>query len=270
MVVPDTTRGDPPWLTLPAPAPLPKPDKGGHARVNGIDLYHAIFAAGRGDPVLLLHGGMGSADDWGNQVPALSGRHTVIAMDSRGHGRSTRGDQPIGYRLMAADVVGLLDHLAIDRVAIAGWSDGGIIGLELAMSHPQRLTRLWAEGANSTPSGLKDPRGTATAEAAGRRAALDYARLSPTPERFQEFRREILAMWASQPDFKPGDLAGIATPTAIVAGEHDEFVKRENMVEMARLIPGARLIVLANASHFGLWQNPAAYNEALARFLAAA
>jgi pimeloyl-ACP methyl ester carboxylesterase len=141
---------------------MPKSDRAGHAQVNGIDLYFAIFNDAGSDPVLLLHGGMGNADDWGNQVPALMERQTVIVADSRGHGRSTHGNAPISYRLMASDVVALLTYLAVDKVAIAGSSDGGIIGLEIAISYPQRLSRLWAEGANSNPGALKDPHGIAT------------------------------------------------------------------------------------------------------------
>jgi pimeloyl-ACP methyl ester carboxylesterase len=74
-------------------------------------------------------------------------------------------------------------------------------------------------------------------------------------------------MWSSQPDFEPEALASIAVPTAIVAGEHDELVKRENTEDIARLIPGARLVILPGVSHFGLWQDPAGYNAALLSFL---
>jgi len=257
----------PPWQSLPEPAPMPRPDRSGHAPVNGIGIYYAIFNASRGDPVLLLHGGLGNADHWGNQVPALMARRTVIVADSRGHGRSTRGRELISYRQMASDVVALLTHLAIDTVAIAGWSDGGIVGLEIAISYPQRLSRLWAEGANSNPGALKDPHGIPTLRAMAKRASNEYACLSPTPDAFPEFKHEIVAMWSSQPDFKPEALASIAVPTAIVAGEHDELVKRENTEEIARLIPGARLVILPGVSHFGLWQDPAGYNAALLSFL---
>jgi pimeloyl-ACP methyl ester carboxylesterase len=257
-----------PWQALPEPAPMPRADHSGFAMLNGIRLYHAIFNASAGNPVLLLHGGMGNSDHWGNQVAMLMQRRRVIVVDSRGHGRSTSGGgEPLSYRLMAADIVGLLAHLAIDRVAIVGWSDGGIIGLEMAIAHRGRVSRLWAEGASSNPAALKEPHDVPILRAMAERAAADYARLSPTPEALAEFKREIRAMWSSEPDFQPEDLASIAAPTAIVAGEHDELVKRENTEEMARLIPGARLIILPGVSHFGLWQDPAGYNAALAGFL---
>ena len=103
--------------------------------------------------MLLIHGGLGSADVWGFQIPALADKHKVIVADSRGHGRSTRSDQPYSYALMADDYVALLDHLEIDKTALVGWSDGAIIGLDIAMRHPERLSRLFAFGANYTVEG---------------------------------------------------------------------------------------------------------------------
>src|SRR5271156_250966 len=125
------------WETLP---PTPAPVAGettGYAPVNGIKLYYATI--GQGPPVVLLHGGLANSDYWGNQVTALAPHHTVVLMDSRGHGRSTRDSRPYGYDLMADDVVGLLDFLKIPRADIVGWSDGAILGLELAMRPPDRV-----------------------------------------------------------------------------------------------------------------------------------
>jgi alpha-beta hydrolase superfamily lysophospholipase len=113
------------WQTLPQPPAMPTPVESGMAPVNDIQMYYAVYGAG--DPVLLIHGGLGHADVWGFQVPALAASHQVIVADSRGHGRSTRSEQPFGYQLMADDYLALLDHLDIDKAALVGWSDGGII-----------------------------------------------------------------------------------------------------------------------------------------------
>jgi pimeloyl-ACP methyl ester carboxylesterase len=88
---------------------------------------------------VLLHGGLSNSDYWGNQIKALAPHHTVIVVDSRGHGRSTRDDRPYGYDLMADDVVALLDTLHIAKADIVGWSDGGILGIDLALRHPDRI-----------------------------------------------------------------------------------------------------------------------------------
>lgn len=256
------------WKTVPAPAALPKADESGSAAVNDIQMYYEIYNAAGGDPVLLLHGGLGSTLNWGNQVPALTGKHKVIAVDSRGHGRSTRSGQAFSYDLMASDVVAMLDHLKIDKASIIGWSDGGIIGLVLAMNHPDRVKGLFAFGANYNVSGVKptvesDP---VFGLAVGM-AMENYQKLSPTPGEFENFMKQISAMWFSQPDFKPEQLAKIKAPTVIADGQFDEAIKQEHTAELAKLVPGARLLIMPNVSHMAMWQNPDLFNREMTAFL---
>ena len=256
------------WKTVPAPAPLPKADESGMALVNDIQMYYEIYNAAGGDPVLLLHGGLGSTLNWGNQVPELMKTHKVVALDSRGHGRSTRSEQPFGYELMASDVLAMMNHLKLDKPAIVGWSDGGIIGLILAMEHPERVKGLFAFGANYNVKGVNPTVETnpVIGQAMGLIAA-DYQKLSPTPNDFENFVKQISVMWFSQPDFKPEQLGAIKVPTVIAAGQYEEAILPEHTVELARLIPGAKLVILPNVSHMGLWQDPAAFNKAMLEFL---
>ena len=135
------------WQTLPPTPPPVAGEHTGHAKVNGINLYYATI--GNGSPVMLLHGGLANSDYWGEQVKALAPHHMVILMDSRGHGRSTRDARPYGYDLMADDVVGLLDTLHVARADVVGWSDGAILGLDLALRHPDRVGRIFAFAANT-------------------------------------------------------------------------------------------------------------------------
>ena len=145
-------RAEPLWQTLPpTPAPVPG-EHTGRAKVNGINLYYASI--GHGSPVVLLHGGLSNSDYWGNQIKALAPHHTVIVMDSRGHGRSTRDARPYGYDLMADDVVALLDTLHIAKADVVGWSDGAILGLDLAIRHPDRVGKVLAFAANTVTSGV--------------------------------------------------------------------------------------------------------------------
>ena len=160
------------------PPPMPAARTSGMAPVNGIRVYYAIY--GSGPPLLLLHGGLASAECWSAQIPAFAAAHEVIVMDSRGHGRSTRDARRYSYDLMAADVVALLDHLHVRKTSIVGWSDGGIIGLDIAIHHPERVDHLFAFGANYSVSGLKPGAERAPVFAAYiERAGKDYARLSP-------------------------------------------------------------------------------------------
>ena len=254
------------WKTLPEPVAMPTPETSGYARVNGIDMYYATF--GEGDPVLLIHGGLGHADIWASQVAELSKTHKVIVADSRGHGRSTRDAQPFGYHLMASDYLALLDHLGIEKTALVGWSDGGIIGIDIALTHPERLTRLYAQAANVTTDGLDpgvllDKTFAAYIERSGR----DYRKLSKTPAEYDAFVGQISQMWQSQPAWTKEQLATITTPTAIVTGDHDEAVKREHTDYMASAIPGAKLIILPDASHFAMLQAPDEYTKSVLEFL---
>ena len=254
------------WRTLPQPPPLPQPRQSGMAPVNGIRMYYALY--GSGPPVLLIHGGLGHGDIWGFQVPALSKDHTVIVADSRGHGRSTRTDQPFSYAQMADDYLALLDYLKIDQVALVGWSDGGIIGLDIAIRHPERLSRLFAFAANYTTDGGRDVAGNSTFNAYIERAGKDYVSLSPTPNEFDAFVKQISRMWATEPNYSKEQLRSIRVPTTIFDGDHDEAIKPEHTREIAALIPGARLVIMKDASHFAMWQQPDKFNAAVRNFLA--
>jgi pimeloyl-ACP methyl ester carboxylesterase len=256
------------WKTVPPPAALPKADESGLAPVNDIQMYYEIYNAAGGDPVLLLHGGLGSTLNWGNQVPALVGKHKVIALDSRGHGRSTRSEQPFGYELMASDVLAMMDHLKLDKVSIVGWSDGGIIGLVLAMQHPERVSKLFAYGANYNVSGVNPAVETDPVFGQAIGIAMEnYQKLSPTPGEFDNFLKQISAMWFSQPDFKPDQLGAIKVPTVIADGQYEEAILPAHTVELAKLIPGAKLVIIPNVSHMGMWQDPAAFNKEMTAFL---
>jgi pimeloyl-ACP methyl ester carboxylesterase len=250
------------WMVVPDAPAMPAPASTGMAPVNGIEMYYATY--GTGDPVLLIHGGLGHADIWGNQVADLMKDHLVIVADSRGHGRSTRNADPYGYDLMSSDYLALLDYLKIDKVDLVGWSDGGIIGLDIAMSHPERLDHLFAQAANITVDGV-DP-AVATNAVFGAyitKMSGDYAKLSPTPDQFDAFVAQISEMWATQPNWTDAQVAAITVPTTIVLGDHDEAITRAHTDKMAGLIPGATLVILPEASHFAMLQDPAGYTAAI-------
>jgi pimeloyl-ACP methyl ester carboxylesterase len=252
------------WKTLPPPVAMPTPDERGVAQVNGVALAWARY--GHGEPVLLLHGGAGNGEHWANQVPALAAQYQVLVVDARGHGRSTLGDRPLSYALMADDVVALMDTLELPRAAVVGWSDGGIVGLDLALRYPQRLTRLVAYAANYDLTGLQHG-GGATFQAYFARCAHDYARLSPTPKGFAALQAKLSPMWRTQPTYTAAQLSGVTVPTLVLDGAHDEIIRQAHLKELARLVPGARLELLADASHFALFQQPKAFNDAVLAFL---
>jgi pimeloyl-ACP methyl ester carboxylesterase len=263
---PSLALAKPGWQQLPPTPSMPKPLRHGYAPVNDIKMYFAIF--GHGDPVILLHGGLANSDYWGNQVPALAGRYEVIVADSRGHGRSTRSAQPFSYGLMASDVIALMDFLKIRRAAIVGWSDGGIIGLDMAIHHPERVTKLFAFAANYNPAGVRSDIGSSvTFNAFIARCGVDYRRLSPTPGEYKEFLSAIQKMWATEPNYTQKQLRSISVPVVIADGDHDEAIDRRQTEEMASLIPNAGLLIQPGVSHFSMLQDPRQFNEDVLHFM---
>jgi pimeloyl-ACP methyl ester carboxylesterase len=254
------------WETLPpTPAPIAT-DRSGEAEANGIKIHYAIY--GQGSPVIFLHGGLANTDYWGNQVPAVAAHHTVILMDSRGHGRSARDARPYGYDLMADDVVALMDVLKIPKADVVGWSDGGILGLDLAMRHKDRVDKVFAFAANTVTSGVvegveKNPTFAAYIDRAGH----EYAEHSATPKEYDAFVDQISKMWADQPNWTDDQLKAIDTSILVVDGDHDEAIKRPHTEYIAATVPHARLLILPNASHFAFLQDPDQFNFAILHFL---
>lgn len=237
------------WSALPPTPTLPHAEQSGYASINDVRIWYAVY--GHGEPVILVHGGLANSNYWGNQVPVLAKQYRVIVMDSRGHGRSTRNRQPYSYDLMASDVLALMDFLKIKKAALIGWSDGAIIGLDIAIHHPERLTKLFAFGANSNPNGVnfeavnQPPFSIATA-----RTEKEYEKLSSTPKEYKNFLKQINTMWASQPHFTKQQLQSIKVPTWIVDGDHDAVIRRQDTEFMAAEIPGAGLLIQPRVSHF--------------------
>ena len=189
-------------------------------------------------------------------------------MDSRGHGRSTRDARPYGYDLMADDVVALMDVLKIPKADIVGWSDGGIIGIDLALRHKDRIGKVFAFAANTRTSGVvEDVEKNPTFAAFIARAGKEYSALSATPNEYPAFVDQISKMWFGEPNWTDAELAAIDTPILVVDGDHDEAIKRAHTEYIAATIPHAGLLILPNVSHFAFLQDPDQFNFAILHFL---
>lgn len=253
------------WLTLPPTPDLPRAVESGFVESDGARIWFATF--GRGAVVTLLHGGLANSNYWGQQIRYLSDKFQVIAIDSRGHGRSTNDGRAYSYIQMANDTAAVLDHLKIRQTAVVGWSDGAIIGLYLAINQPQRVRRLFAFAGNYNTSGLVDGSDSPIIKTYLERTAREYRELSPTPDKYQEFFAAILTMWGTQPNIPPSDLRNIRVPVWIVDGDRDELVKRPHIEELAGFIPDAGLLIQPQVSHFSFLQAPDQFNAALLHFL---
>lgn len=159
--------------------------------------------------------------------------------------------------------------ITFKRIAVIDWSDGAIVGLDMAIHNPKRLTELFAFAANSDPSGVKDVDQSLVFTAFIARAENEYAKLSPTPDQYKAFLDQIRKMWETQPNFTAEQLLAIKVRTWIVDADHDEAIKRENTLFMADQVPGAGLLLQPEVSHFSFLQDPAQFNSDLLHFLLA-
>ncbi len=172
---------------------------GKYIDVNDIKVYYEVY--GDGEPLLLIHGGGGSIEDFDFQIPELSKYYKVIAVDSRAQGRTTDSDKEITYALMASDMAALIDKLNLGSVNILGFSDGGNNGLELAYAHPEKVRRLITFGSNYThenwmvkdDSVVMDPNDPILLQTKTflEKYFNDPEKLSPTPEKLPAIKKKL-------------------------------------------------------------------------------
>ena len=219
-----------------------------YAAVNGLNMYYEIH--GDGPPLLLLHGGCGSIPaKW---IPYFSPRFQVIAMEQMGHGRTADCvARPFHYHDMAEDTVELMRQLGIASALVVGYSDGGIIGLDMAIHHPERVTKLALTGVNSRTDGYteENQKWTRSFNPANEPVSEVYGRLSPDGvAHWPIVLGRLQRMWIAEPNFTREELLRVEAPTLIIIGDGD-IVTPEHAVEMFRTIPGAQLCVVPHAGH---------------------
>ena len=263
-------QAEPRWSSLP---PTPTPVAGGlrtTAEINGVNLFYTDSQRSpvRRPPVILLHGGLANADYWGKQIPALSRHHRVIAIDSRGHGRSTQGNRPLSYELLTDDVIALMDHLHIPQADVVGWSDGAILALDAALRYPKRVRRVFAFAANTRadgiiPGGDKNPNFIRYAL----RTESEYRKLSTTPADYKLFEKSVDHMWNTQTNWTDAQLRAISARVLVADGDRDEVIQLAHTEYIAHTIPNATLLILPDTSHFAFLQAPDLFNASLLDFL---
>jgi pimeloyl-ACP methyl ester carboxylesterase len=229
----------------------------GYADVNGLHLYYETDGDG-GTPLVLLHGGVMTIElTYAALRPALTARHRVVGVDFQAHGRTADIDRDLTYANLASDVVGLLDHLGIERAHVIGHSMGGGTALELAVSHPDRVRSVVPISASVRPEGthpdLNDPSTYATStrmptEQDFADMAAAYAAVAPHPERFAELPERSMTSLNGWDGWSDEQLAGITAPMLIVIGDHD-FTTSSHAALMQELIPGSQLAILPGTTH---------------------
>lgn len=255
------------------------------ARINGIVLHYRL--AGRTDaPVLALVNSLGTdARIWDGVIALLADRYRIVSYDKRGHGLSAapEGDYTIDDQV--DDLAGLLDHLGIDRLALAGVSIGGVIGQAFALRHPQRLQALVLCDTAAKVGDAAMWNGRIAAIRQGGMASIADAVMTRwfTPA-FRQERPDDLAGWQTMFERMPVEgyastcaalrdadltaaVAGIATPTLVVAGDQDLSTPVELVRATAEKIPGARFEIIAGAGHIPSIEQPEALATLMTHFL---
>lgn len=230
---------------------------GNYLKLQDTNLYYEIY--GEGEPLILLHGNSGSIKDFYQQIPVLSKQYKVIAIDTRGQGKSIDSSKKdFTYKMFADDVKAVADQLKLNKVNIAGWSDGGNTGLEFALKYPEKLNKLITIGANAFPDGV-DNRLTDHFE----NKMLVLKELKK-PEQFNEQR--LLKIMLTQPRIAKKDLNKIGNKVLVIAGDND-VIKRDHTELIAKEIPNAELKIYSNATHMIPFENADQLNTDILNFL---
>jgi pimeloyl-ACP methyl ester carboxylesterase len=227
---------------------------------------------GDGEPLVLLHGGLCTNETWQTQTPAFAERFRVLAPERRGHGHTADVEGPLTYADMATDTIGFLDKVVGGPAHLVGWSDGGILGLLIAIARSDLVHKLVVIGSNYDTSGVAP-------EAAEMFARMgpdspDFANLrslyethSPDgPEHWPVVFAKFTEMVQREPQILVEDLARISAPTLLLVGD-DDMVTFEHTVALHRAIPGSELAVVPGASHAVLWEKPELLNRLVLDFL---
>ncbi len=228
------------------------PKAGHYVPVNGIRLYYEVY--GKGHPLLLLHGNGGSILSMRYQIPALAKHFEVIAVDSRAQGMSTDTNSPLTFTLMASDMAGLLDSLHIDGAYVVGWSDGGIIGLKLALDYPRKVAKLVADGANfvadstALPESMLDEMAATSFSKLSKAAQANIRKHSFFPQRAGMIFDQLNELDLKHPNFTLEQLHSIQAPTLVMAGDHD-LIKLQHTIKLFRNLPHAQLCIVPGAHH---------------------
>ena len=220
----------------------------GRAFVNGIDIYYEIHGSHEGTPVVLLHGGGSTIDsNFGRLLPFLARTRRAIALDEQGHGRTTDRDQPITFEDSADDVAGLLRELKVSQADLLGFSNGASVALQVAVRHPQLVRKLVFASSFTTRAGAQPQlwEFIDQADIANMPQALKDAFLAVTPDpvKLKTMHDKDAARMKGFRDVPESQVRGVRAPTLIITGDRD-VTRLEHSIELLRLFPDARLLVL--------------------------
>ena len=222
-----------------------------------VQLHYVV--RGNGEPFILLHGNGEDSTYFSHQIAYFQKIYRVIAIDTRGHGKSPRGDEPFTISQFADDLYYFMREHDIRRADMLGFSDGANIALLFTIRHPERVNRLILNSANLNPRGLKT-----SVQFSLRKSYREAKKLAEDDEAAYR-EAELLKLMIKEPDIKAHDLKEVRVPTLVIAGESD-MIKKSHSRKIYKKLPAAKLVTIPG-NHFIANENFDLFNLEVARFL---
>jgi len=250
------------------------PAQRNHVEVDGLSIYYELH--GEGPPLVLLHGGLLTIEvAFGDVLPALAERHQVVAIELQGHGRTPDIERPLSLERLADDVAHVLAAIGADRADVVGFSLGGLVTVELARRHHDRVRRLVLASIPTRPEGFHDDVRLPNARPdVGRMPTEDdfrtweeaYRAVAPDPDHFSAFAAKLAAFVGALPGWSDDELRELTGATLVLIGDND-FVRVDHAAHMQEVLPDARLAVVPGATHVSLLHETDLVMPILRRFL---
>jgi pimeloyl-ACP methyl ester carboxylesterase len=239
-----------------------------YADLKHVKMFYEVHGAG--DSLVLIHGAFGGAYAWTQQIPDFASQYRVLVPEQRGRGRTPDVEGPLSYQTMAEDTIEFLEQAAGGRSNIVGASDGGIIGLHVALQRPDLVNRLVTMGANFHKDGLVSD-WLEGISADGEELAMPrerYAAVSPDgAEHWPVIFAKIKDMASSEPTLTTDELATIPVPVLVMVGD-DDMVAHSHTIDLYEALPVAQLAVIPGASHAAFMEKPDLVKGLILSFLA--
>ncbi|UVK37192.1 alpha/beta hydrolase [Mesorhizobium sp. AR10] len=253
---------------------LPKPAKSGLLPVNGLNYYYAVY--GKGEPLLLLHGGLGTTDMFAPILPKLAENRTVIGVDLQGHGRTALGDRPFSVEAIGDDMADIVKALGYDKVDVMGYSLGGGVAFRMAVQHPEAVRRLVLVSTGYATDGFYDEMRPQQAQVSAAAAPFmkdtpmykSYVAVAPRPEDFPKLLDALGNFMRQNRDYS-ADVPKLKMPVMLVYGDSDMY-KPEHEIKFYQMLGGGlkdagwmrenlsqnRLAILPNRTHYDAFFAP--------------